>query len=141
MNELARWDPFRTAFPFGDSVFSIIPSLFQSVRPAAFQSVRMDVAETEQGYELAVDLPGIGKDSIRVSVHENTLVIEADPKASGDEKTQWLLRERGAGKVWREIALPEALDEGSSQAKYVDGVLYLTLQKKRASQAKRLTVH
>jgi len=140
MNDLARWDPFRTAFPFGDSIFSIIPSFVQ--RPAA-QAARMDVAETESNYEFAIDLPGYGKDSIKVSVHDSTLTIEADPaKANGNaEQASWLVRERPAGKVWREIQLPEAVDENTSQAKYVDGVLYLTLQKKRVSQAKRLTVH
>ena len=53
----------------------------------------------------------------------------------------WLLRERRYGKISRNIQLPEAVDDNASEAKYVDGVLYLTLQKKRASQVKRLTVH
>ena len=41
----------------------------------------------------------------------------------------------------RNIRLPEAVDDTASEAKYVDGVLYLTLQKKRASQVKRLPIH
>jgi HSP20 family protein len=53
----------------------------------------------------------------------------------------WLLRERNFGKFARNLRLPEAVDHDSSQARYADGVLYLTLQKKRASQVKRLAIH
>ncbi|HYG54070.1 MAG TPA: Hsp20/alpha crystallin family protein [Burkholderiales bacterium] len=144
MNELARWDPFQSVTPFGDSVFgSIFPGFFRTAASTAWQSARMDVAETEKTYEFAIDLPGYGKDSIKVSVHENTLTIEAEPAGANGKGDQanWLVRERPAGKVWREIQLPEAVDENTSQAKYVDGVLYLSLQKKRAQQVKRLTVH
>ena len=52
-----------------------------------------------------------------------------------------LLRERSCGRFSRNITLPEPVDEASSEARYTDSVLYLTLQKKRASQAKRITVH
>ena len=51
------------------------------------------------------------------------------------------MRERSLGKFSRNITLPEALDEGTSQARYTDGVLYLTLQKKRATQVKRIAIH
>jgi HSP20 family molecular chaperone IbpA len=39
------------------------------------------------------------------------------------------------------IALPEAVDDEASQARYSDGVLTLTLKKKSASQQKRLAIH
>ena len=52
-----------------------------------------------------------------------------------------LRRVRWFGKFSRQIALPEALDDAAAEARYADGVLYLTLPKKRASQVKRLTIH
>ncbi|HVL34365.1 MAG TPA: Hsp20/alpha crystallin family protein [Burkholderiales bacterium] len=148
MNELTRWDPFKSAVPFGDTVFDMVPAFF---RPAARQNgwvgARMDVAETENAYELAIELPGIPKEAIQVSVYENTLSIAGESKepTPGQERKQeernWLLRERNVGKFTRTITLPEAVDDNASQARYADGVLYLTLQKRRASQVKRLAVH
>ena len=135
MNELARW---------GDSVFDIVPTFFRPLsRSSAWFGPRMDLAESETAYELAVELPGIPKDAIQVGVFENSVTITAETPADAETKDDvtWLLRERSAGKISREIALPEAVDETSSSARYADGVLYLTLQKKRASQIKRLTLH
>jgi len=132
MNELVRWDPFKAVLP-----------LFEPIaRQVSWTGPRMDVNETENAYELAVELPGVPKEAIQVGVYENTVTIGAElaePKAEGEQS--WLLRERTYGKFSRNITLPEAVDQDSSQARYADGVLYLTLQKKRASQVKRLTIH
>ena len=57
-------------------------------------------------------------------------------RAQGEE-SNWLLRERSFGKFSRQISLPEALDDAAAEARYADGVLYLTLPKKRASQVKQ----
>ena len=138
MNELVRWDPFRTALPYEGSLFDMVPTLFRPISRQAWAGPRMDVSETENAYQLAVELPGVPKDAIQVSVHENTVSITAE-LAEEKSDQNWLLRERSFGKFSRSIALPEAVDDGSSQARYTDGMLYLTLQKKRTS--KRLTVH
>ena len=103
----------------------------------------MDVNETENAYQLAIELPGVKKEAIQVSVYENTVTIGAElaEEKAGGEEQNWLLRERSFGKFSRNITLPEAVDGSSSEARYTDGVLYLTLQKKRARQVKRLTIH
>jgi HSP20 family protein len=146
MNELVRWDPFKAALPFEGSLFEMVPTLLRPVLdPMARQAwagPKLDVAETENAYELAIELPGVPKEAIQVGVYENTVTIGAEtaqPKA--EEQSNWLLRERSFGKFARNLTLPEAVDQDSSQARYVDGVLYLTLQKKRASQVKHLTIH
>ena len=128
MNELVRWDPFKAVLP-----------LFEPVVRQAWSGPKMDLGETEAAYELAVELPGVKKEAIEVSVYENDVTITAE--ATTEEERNWLLRERSVGRFTRTIALPEAVDDAASQARYADGVLYLTLQKKRTSQAKRLAVH
>jgi len=142
MNELVRGDPFRTALPIEGSLFDMVPTLLRPVARQSWAGPRMDISETENAYQLAVELPGVPKDAIQVSVCDNTVTISAegaDEKAQKAEEHDWLLRERTFGKVSRSVTLPETVDDGASQARYSDGVLYLTLQKKRTS--KRLTVH
>jgi HSP20 family protein len=143
MNELARWDPFKSVVPFGESLFDVmVPSLLRPASRSAWSGTRMDVAESDKAYQLAIELPGIPKDSIQVSVFDNTVTITGEAAAPQEQEGHsWLLRERTYGKMTRNIQLPEAVDDTASEAKYVDGVLYLTLQKKRASQVKRLTIH
>jgi HSP20 family protein len=143
MNELVRWDPFKAALPFEGSLFDVVPTLLRPMARPAWSGTKMDVTETENAYQFAIELPGVKKEAIQVGVYDNTVTISAEvaeEKANGEEHN-WLLRERSFGKFSRNIALPEAVDEESSQARYTDGVLYLTLQKKRASQVKRLTIH
>lgn len=153
MNEPVRWDPFKSMVPFGESLFDVVPALLRPMGRAGFTGARMDLAESDNAYHLAVELPGIPKEAIQVGVYENSVTITAEaaaPKAQEGEKAEqggkeeavnWLLRERSFGKLSRTVTLPEPVDDANSQARYADGVLYLTLQKKRASQVKRLTVH
>ena len=143
MNELVRWDPFRALAPLEDSAFSVLPALFQPVaRAAAWSGPRMDISESQGAYRLALEMPGVGKESIQVSVHENSVTIsgETAPEAEA-EGTSWLLRERSFGKFSRSLTLPEAVDEDAAEARYVDGVLYLTLKQKSTTRAKRISVH
>lgn len=144
MNELVRWDPFKAVAPFEDNLFAI-PRLF---RPFAARDMRsapcMDVIETDTSYQIVLELAGVKKEAIQVSVYENSLTVDAElPSAqSGEDKeSQWLLRERASGKISRTVMLPEAVDDEASEARYADGVLYLTLKKKSASNVKRLTIH
>ncbi len=143
MNELVRWNPFKALAPFEESAFNVLPALFQPVsRPSAGFSPRMDVAESDGAYRLAVELPGVKKEQIQISVHENSVTISAELAADAEhESTTWLLRERGFGKFSRTLTLPEAVDDEASEARYVDGVLYLTLKRKSITQAKRITIH
>jgi HSP20 family protein len=70
-----------------------------------------------------------------------TINAELADGAQNGEEVQWLLRERAVGKFSRSISLPEAVDDEASEARFTDGVLYLTLKKKSVSQSKRLTIH
>jgi len=140
MNELVRWDPFKALAPFEDSLFAI-PSLFRPISRMAATGPRMDVAENDNAYLLAVELAGVKKEAIQVNVNENTVTVSAELAEEQGADLQWLHRERTLGKFTRSITLPEAVDDEASEARFTDGVLYLTLRKKSVSQAKRLTIH
>jgi HSP20 family protein len=138
MANIARWDPFD------DSLFDMLPAFFGRPGPgrSAEPALRLDLAETDQDYRVSVDLPGIPKDSIQVSIDRNNITIGAERRdeKSVDDRSEWLLRERFTGKLNRTLALPQPVDEGRAEARHVDGVLYLTLPK-QAGASKRLTVH
>ena len=138
MANIASWDPL------GDSVFDMFPALLRPVlRGATESSPRMDIAEGDTAYRMSVELPGVDRDAIQVSIYQNNVTINADireEKMAGQEDS-WLLKERTFGKMTRTVTLPEAIDDTAAEAKHEDGVLYLTLPKKRASEVKRLTIH
>lgn len=141
MNELVRRDPFNALAPFDDGLFAL-PSLFRPFASRVASGPRMDVMETDSAYRLSIEMPGVPKEAIQVSVYDSTVTISAEvPAQAEDNETQWLLRERSSGKFSRSIALPEAVDDEASEARCTDGVLTLTLKKKNATQAKRLAIH
>ena len=141
MANLTRYSPFDEAF---DDLFK---GFF--VRPVAYDdraqpqvSIRMDVTEGDQAYVVNAEIPGVKKEDIQVTIEGNQVAISAEAKTHREQKDgEKLLRsERSYGKAYRAFTLAQDVDEASAEAKYVDGVLELTLPKKAVTSAKRLSV-
>lgn len=146
MAGITRYDPFNLTRvdPFGD-----IDDLFKGflVRPMAFEGqpqmqIKMDVKENDGAYTVHADIPGVKKEDIHVTIEGNQVSISAEVKKEKEEKQgeKVLRSERYYGKVARSFTLAQDVDEAKAQAKYADGVLELTLPKKAASSAKKLSI-
>jgi HSP20 family protein len=130
----------------GDTLDDLFRGVF--VRPASFESnesaapFRVEITEKDNAYVLRGDLPGVRKEDINVSVDGDTVAITAEVKTEKDVKDggRVLRSERYYGKLYRAFTLGQAVEENAVQAKYADGVLELTLPKKAAVQAKRITI-
>jgi HSP20 family protein len=104
--------------------------------------MRLDVIEDDKVYRIKVDMPGVKKDDIDVSVEGNQVTINAEIKREKTEENQReLYSERYSGKAYRSFSLPFEVDSTKSEAKYDGGVLMLTLPKKSGSVSKHLPVH
>ena len=104
--------------------------------------IKVDVKETDGGYTVQAEVPGVSKDEIHVSVEANVVTLRAEIKQednqNADEKT--LRSERYYGAVSRSFQLPQEVDQAQARAKYDNGVLTLTLPKKAANGSQRLTI-
>ncbi|MDE2417621.1 MAG: Hsp20/alpha crystallin family protein [Burkholderiales bacterium] len=105
-------------------------------------SIKMDVKETDKGYSVHAEVPGVNKEDIHVSLDGNVVTVRAEVKQEDAQtKDEKLLRsERYYGAVSRSIQLPSDIDQNSAKAKYENGVLTLTLPKKRGSASQRLAI-
>lgn len=107
----------------------------------AAQRPAMDVAETGTGYTLSFDLPGMTKDQVKVTIDGRNVSVEASAEAAeAGEGARVVYRERRVPRFARSVALPVEIDAGASQARFVDGVLTLTLVKKQPEGAKTLAI-
>lgn len=92
----------------------------------------VDLRETEQSYSVQIDLPGIAKEDVKVTIDGKRVAVEAaaraDSPAADGERV--LVRERSATAFARSFTLPVEIDEAASQARLENGVLNLTLVKK-----------
>ena len=104
--------------------------------------IKMDVFETENGYLVHSDMPGVKKEDIDVAIEGNLVTITAEVKRDWEKKEgdRLLRSERYFGNIYRSFTLPAELDESVCAAKYDNGVLELKLIRKAAAPGKRLAV-
>jgi len=139
MPNLTRYtSPLAARWPGFDDLFSTL--LEPATSRWTEQAVRLDVSETPEAYLIKAEVPGVPKDQIEVTVHENDVSISVEFKQEKETNGTALLSERVYGKASRSIRLPQPVDASASSAKHVDGVLQLTLPKKAVTNGSRLTV-
>ena len=103
--------------------------------------IRVDVKENAEAYTVSAELPGVRKDQIAVEIEGNEVTISAETAREPAKEGEKFLRvERFFGKTARRFALPQELDETKAQARFVDGVLELTLPKKAAVTGRKLDI-
>lgn len=132
--------------PLDDTLDELFRGFF--VRPVSFENpgapaqFRVDVTESDNAYTLRAEIPGVKKEDINITVDGDQVAISAEVKNEKDVKNgeRVLRSERYYGKVYRAFTLGQAVDEGSANARYTDGVLELTLPKKAAVSAKRVSI-
>jgi HSP20 family protein len=105
-------------------------------------TIKMDVIETENGYLVHSEMPGVKKEDIDVAIEGNQVTITAEVKREWEknEGDRVLRNERYYGNVYRSFTLPAELDESASEAKFNNGVLELKLVQKAAAPGKRLAI-
>ncbi|EHA8590800.1 16.0 kDa heat shock protein, peroxisomal [Cocos nucifera] len=116
-------DPFRRFF-WSPAIFREWNGSF----PAA-----MDWVETPSSHILQVNVPGYGRDDIKVQVDEgNVLSIKGEGPAAKEEKRKdavWHVAERGKGELYREFALPDNVRTDQIKAHVENGVLTIVVPK------------
>ena len=141
MASLQLYDPFADA-----GIDDLFRGFFRPVRASdranSPVAAKVDVTETDKGYVVHAEIPGVSKDDIQVAVEGNQVTISAEVKRVNEPKDgeRVLRTERYYGSVYRSFTLPSELDEANSEAKYENGVLELKLAKKPAVAGRRLQV-
>ena len=90
--------------------------------------MKTDVKETEDGYEVDVDLPGFKKDEIKLELNQGYLVISAEKsleKTNENKQGKMLRQERYAGVMQRSFYVGDSVTETDVKASYESGVLHI----------------
>ena len=116
------------AFPTGRSFFEM----------PAQNVLKTDIKETENGYELAVEMPGYNKDDIKAQLKDGYLTIGASVEKNNDQKDEngrYLRKERYSGSVSRSFYVGESVKEEDIHAKFDNGVLTVDIPKEEPAKA------
>lgn len=102
----------------------------------------VDVREDAEHIYIEADLPGFTKEEVDVRIENQVLTISAEHKREKKEKKiDYLLHERGEQAYTRSFNLPIAVDDKAVDAKLINGVLSLTLNKKEEAKPHKVLVH
>lgn len=123
-----------------DDVFDMMPSFGR--RNALYGKhgknlMKTDVRETENSYELDVDLPGFKKDEIHLDLENGYLTIRAEKGLDKDEKDKkgnYIRRERYSGQCSRSFYVGDAVESKDVNAQFEDGILKISLPKAAPKQ-------
>ena len=124
-------------FPFDDDFFGRKNPLYGK---HAKNMMKTDVRETDNGYELDIDLPGFKKDEISAQLKDGYLTISAAKGLDKDEKEKdgkYIRRERYAGTMSRSFYVGEGVEQDDIHAKYENGILKLSIPKKDAKEVEQ----
>lgn len=93
--------------------------------------MKTDVRETENTYEVDIDLPGFKKDEVNVQLEDGYLTVSAAKGLDKDEKKKgrYIRQERYAGQCSRSFYVGESVQPKDVHAKFEDGILKLSLPK------------
>lgn len=96
-----------------------------------------DIYETESGYLIAMDLPGIDRQALEIDVDENRLLVKGTRPI---DKPKQHRAERPRGKFLRTFSVPASVEQGKIAAEYKDGVLQINLPKRAEQKAKKIDI-
>ncbi|KRN32024.1 Hsp20/alpha crystallin family protein [Liquorilactobacillus mali] len=116
-----------------DDFFSNLGHSFFEGAKSFNQALKTDIKETDDAYDVKVDVPGINKDDISLSYDNGILSISAKRDSFEDESDKdgnIITSERSYGSYSRQYRLPNIIKDQIS-AKYTDGVLEITLPKSK----------
>jgi HSP20 family protein len=130
-----RFDPFGDPFRQMDRLTN---QLLSGTRTP--MGMPMDVWQTEGGFHVCLDLPGVDPDSVDITTERNVLTIKAERRAEYQQGQNILIAERPQGTFTRQLQLGDTVDTENIQASYADGVLHLDLPITQAAQPRRVQV-
>jgi len=142
MNQTSSKNRVQEYLPTNWSDFdTLLGHAFGAIRPRVTHTAyaRASIWEDKSAYHLELDLPGVAREGVELTLEKGVLQIVAERKRPDEERTN-LLEERDFGKVTRTFALPEQADPDGVSAELNEGVLHVTVAKVPEKLPKQIVV-
>lgn len=137
---LSQFDNFFSRFEknFFDDQTTVSDRGIESTITADFIP-DIDIEETDDMFLMTTDLPGLKSNEVAINLYGNNLRIVGERRRqSSDDKNSYY--ERAHGKFFRSFRLPDDIDTTKLEAKFDDGVLRVTLPKRRGTGPQQVKI-
>ncbi len=147
MTKLVRFSPGHNLSGMQRDFDTIFSNLFPTFgtdndqsEPVAWNP-RIDVVETKDAFELAIDVPGVDKDAININLHEGVLSVsgEREARTVGDDDNV-VRMERRSGSFYRSFTVPSKIDDKKIEAHHENGVLIVRIPKLEESKPRKINI-
>jgi HSP20 family protein len=141
--KLPEWSPFDRLASLRDEMDRLFDFSFPTRDTGLFSgwSPALDLYDEKDNFVAKVELPGVNKDAIHISMHEGALTISGERTHDFEGKEGQTFRsERYFGKFQRSVTLPARVDAAKVTATYKDGILTVTLPKAEDAKPRQIEV-
>ena len=138
--ELSTWSPISN---LRDHINRLFELSYGGTAPEAFGdwNPALDAFEDKDKYTVCVEVPGMKKEDLTVTVHDGILTVSGERKSEKDAKNGTVHRtERFYGRFSRSVSLPSAVKSDGVVANYKDGILKVEIPKTEEAKPKQIDV-
>ncbi len=139
----AYWEPFFGLRGLQGEMNRLFTDFFSEPSEKSLAAVipAVDLVETKDAIQVKVELPGVKKEDVEISLKDDFLVIKGEKKEEREEKGEnRYYMERTYGSFSRVVTLPAKVKEDKIRASYKDGVLEIHLPKAEEAKPREIKV-
>jgi HSP20 family protein len=114
------------------------PLGIRSLPRGSFPAV--NVGQTPERLDVYLFAPGIDPKSLDISIQQNLLTVSGRRELKAEEEADYYRQERFSGEFRRVISLPEDVDPERVQAKYVDGIVQIGVQRRESARPRQIEI-
>jgi len=140
---IVRWKPMRDLVDLRDEMDRMFDSFWGSNvdRDGGMLIPPVDMIENGDNFVVSVELPGLKKEDIKMTMQNNVLTLSGSKKHEFESREDTVHRvERSYGSFCRSINLPSTVDSSAIKASYDSGVLKVTLPKVEEAKPKEINI-
>jgi len=149
LGNVSRWTPVRDLTGEVLNMQDDIDRMFDRLRftiPDEHGKVNLtpsvDVIENENDFTVTVELPGVDKKDVKITIVDDILTLKGEKKHTQESKSDGFQRlERTFGSFERSFTLPTSVQSDKIEASYTNGILTISIPKAEQSKAKEIEVH
>jgi HSP20 family protein len=143
---LIRWTPGRDLIGIQEEMNRLFNNFFGAPRKIEDTELlhwnpRVNIAETEDRFEVSAELPGLKKDDVNIEIKDHVLTFTGEKKLNAETKEKNVhLFERAYGRFCRTFSLPDNVSVDQIEAQFEDGVLRIDIPKTEEAKPKQIAV-
>lgn len=114
------------------------PLGIRSLQRGSFPAV--NVGQTPERVDVYFFAPGIDPKSLEISMQQNLLTLSGKREISVEEQADYYRQERFSGEFRRVISLPEDVNPDRVQAKYTDGIVRISVERRESTRPRQIQI-